>query len=31
MRLAINTGWAYELVPTTSKDVLAVDSILEKL
>jgi len=31
MRIAVNEGWAFELVPTTSKDILAVDSILRKL
>lgn len=31
MRLALNTEWAYELVPTTSKEIMAVDSILKQL
>jgi hypothetical protein len=31
MRIAVNEGWAFELVPSTSKDILAVDSILKKL
>jgi hypothetical protein len=31
MRIAVNEGWTFELVPTTSKDILAVDSILRKL
>lgn len=31
MRIAVNEGWAFELVPTTSKDILAVDNILRKL
>jgi hypothetical protein len=31
MRLAINQGWAYELVTTTDSDILAVDAVLNKL
>ena len=31
MRLAINQGWAYELVPTSNREILAVDTVLEKL
>lgn len=31
MRLALNQGWSYELVPTTSREVLAVDTVLQKL
>lgn len=31
MRLAINQGWAYELVPTSSREILAVDAVLNKL
>lgn len=31
MRLAINEGWAYELVPTNNQEILAVDAVLEKL
>lgn len=25
MRIAVNQGWAYELVPTTNEDILAFD------
>lgn len=31
MRLAINEGWAYELVPTSNQEILAIDAVLEKL
>lgn len=31
MRLAINKGWAYELVPTSNTQILAVDAVLKKL
>jgi hypothetical protein len=33
MRLAINQGWAcdFELVPTSNRQILAVDSLLNKL
>jgi hypothetical protein len=31
MRLAINDGWAYELVPTSNTQILAVDAVLNKL
>ncbi len=31
MRIAINQGWAYELVPTSNTEILAVDKVLTEL
>lgn len=31
MRIAINQGWAYELVPTSDRELLAIDTFLHKL
>jgi hypothetical protein len=31
MRLAMNKGWAYELVPTGNTQILAVDRLISKL
>jgi hypothetical protein len=31
MRIAINQGLAYELVPTNNSKILAVDTVLQKL
>lgn len=31
MRIAINQGLAYELVPTNNGKILAVDTVLQKL
>jgi hypothetical protein len=31
MRLATESGWAYELVPTSNTEILAVDAVLAKL
>lgn len=31
MRIAINQGWAYELVPTSNRQILAIDTVLQKL
>lgn len=31
MRIPIHDGWAYELVPTSNTQILAVDAALKRL